>query len=169
MATEVSETDSTLEEMTSITLDPDMFKKLLALSISIFEPDKPEAERSQACQLSNWQELLSRPESILFYALNAVQHPIGFFFVESRIHPEVGYRLPHVWIACVDPKSRGLGLFPRLMEKTKAHATGLGYAEITVCTYPQRFTKMYRILCQNGWQKVCWLQEGEKVLMKLPL
>jgi len=52
------------------------------------------------------------------------------------------------------------------MDKVKVHARNLGFQEITVCTYPNRFAKMYRILNENGWQEVCWLQEDVKVLMK---
>ena len=169
MATAVSSMDVSFADMTSQTLDSDLFEKLLALSISVFEPNTPAAQLSHASQLSNWQAIISQPESTLFYALNTLNQPITFFFVESRIHPEIGYRLPHIWIACVDPNYRGLGLFPRLMERVLVFGRGLGYKEVTVCTYPQRFTKMYRILCHHGWREVCWLKEDEKVLMKLAL
>ena len=55
------------------------------------------------------------------------------------------------------------------MDKAKAQAITLGYQEITVCTYPKTFLKMYRILSQNGWKEVAWPKKDEKVLMKYSL
>ena len=148
-------------------MDDDLLRQLLALTISVFEPDTPAEDLTGACQLSAWEQHIQVPGAILFYAMNSANQPVGLFFAVPRTMPEIGHELLHIWAACVDPASRGLGLFPRLMDKVKAHAQNLGYPEITVCTYPNRFTKMYRILNQHEWEEVCWLEKDVKVLMKL--
>ncbi|KXT04341.1 hypothetical protein AC578_7918 [Pseudocercospora eumusae] len=96
----------------------------------------------------------------LFYCL---------LFLQPRTAPEIGYSLPHIWIAAVDPASRGQGIFALLMQRVVEHVRELKEKEITVCTYPARFKEMYRILQQTGWKEVAWRENGDKVLMKLDI
>ncbi len=159
----------TLAEMTSQTLDAELFRKLLALSRSVFEPGVQEQDLQQSpSYLSTWKEHIERSNSKLIYALDESHQPVGLFFVELEKHTEIGHELPYIWIACVDPNSRGLGIFPRLMDKFKAYAKGLGYREITVITYPEEYTKMYRILSQHGWEEVA-RPKPVQVLLKLTI
>jgi GNAT superfamily N-acetyltransferase len=167
MADNLPNPEVTWGEITSNHMDDGLFRQILALSISVFEPDAPGEDLRPTSQLSTWGKHIQLPGATLFYAMNSTSQPIGFFFLLPRTIPEIGHELLHIWIACVHPASRGLGIFPRLTDKVKAHARELGYPEITVCTYPNRFTKMYRILSQNGWQEVCWPEKDVKVLMKL--
>lgn len=169
MVTEDFQLSLSFHEMTSQNMDWNVFQQCLALSTSIFEPDTPTDGLPPTSQLSAWQETISLPEARLLCALNANRSPVGFFFMKPRTLPAIGYQLPHIWIACVDPNSRGLGIFPRLTEMARGHAQSLGYKEISANTYPQRFTKMYRILSKNGWEEVCWPEKDVKVLMKLDL
>lgn len=117
--------------------------------------------------LSQWKTLLQLPGAAVFYATrtNASQ-VLGFFFLIPRTAPEIGVELPHIWIAAVHPASRGLGIFPLLMHHAVKHARGIA-PQLTVCTYPERFTQMYRILKQHGWEEVARREEGKKVLMSL--
>lgn len=145
------------------------FRKLLALSISIFDPETPESDLPSQHQLSTWEDHIALPGSGIFYVTNSASQLLGFFFAVPRTQPEIGHELLHIWLAGVSPASRGLGIFPLLTEKVKQHAKLLGYREMTVCTYPSRFDKMYRILSKNGWIVVAWPEKDEKVLMKLTL
>lgn len=114
--------------------------------------------------------MLQLPGAAVFYATNGTNHSgvLGFFFLIPRTAPEIGIELPHIWLAGVHPDSRGLGVFPFLMQHTIEHARdSLAATEMTVCTYPRRFTQMYRILSQHGWEEVAWREEGVKVLMRL--
>lgn len=161
----------TIKALTSQCMDDTLLQKILALSTAVFEPDTPKDQLPPSSQPSVWEENIRQPGAALFYATSPTDtdQPAGCFFIFPRTMPEIGRELPHIWIACVDPASRGLGIFPRLMERAKAHARELGFGELTVCTYPQRFTKMYRILNQHGWREVCWPKKDVKVLMKLQL
>jgi GNAT superfamily N-acetyltransferase len=169
MADELRRPEVIYGEITSQQQDAELFRKTLALSRSIFEPDTAEQDRPPTSQLSTWEKHIELPGSKLILATNSSHQPVGFFFVVPRTHPEIGYELPHIWIACVDTASRGLGIFPHLTNKVKAHAMNLGYQEITVCTYPEVFPKMYRILRQHGWKEVAWPKKDVKVLMRYTL
>lgn len=159
----------TFGEVTAENLDDGFLQQILALSKSVFEPDTPPEGLPPNQQVPAWQKQILLPGARIFYVTDSGKQPVGFFFVIPRTHQEIGSERLHIWIACVTPASRGLGIFPSLTEKAKAHARSLGYSEITVCTFPKRFTKMYRILNQNGWEEVCWLQKDVKVLMKLQI
>lgn len=158
-----------LGEITSQQQDEEMLRKLLALSTSIFDPDTPEKDLSPSNWLSNWKANLEVPGAALIYVKDADMRPFGFFFTYPRTIEGIGYELLHIWVACVDPAYRGLGIFPLLMDKAKNHARELGYGEISVVTYPKRFTQMYRILTKHGWEEVCWLEKDVKLLLKMPV
>ena len=168
MANETVRTHIHFGQLTAKQPNGELLHKLLALAISVFEVTTPEHELPHHAQLSTWGELLRVPDAIIFYATNNSGQPIACFFVVPRTQELIGYELLHIWNACVQPESRGLGLFPALLEKVKAYAIERGQQEITVCTYPATFCKMYRILSQNGWEEVGWPKE-DKILMQLKL
>ena len=169
MDSETQKVELTCHQITSKDQSPETFHKLLHLAISIFEPGTLEQDSPVHHQLSTWESHISMPNASIFYVTDLASQPVGFFFVIPRTQPEVGYELLHIWLAGVDTASRGTGIFPFLTEKVKEHATNCGYREITVCTFPNRFDTMYRILGKNGWKEVAWPVKGEKVLMKLTL
>jgi GNAT superfamily N-acetyltransferase len=160
-------------EISTADQDEQAFTQLRRLCKDIFDPEVANEELAHHSQLEVWTKHIEHEDSKVFYATNTASetpdHPIGFLFVVPRTQPEIGYELLHIWIAAVDPATRGLGVFPLLMEQVVGHARSCGYSEITVCTYPDRFTTMYRILQKNGWELVGWPIEDEKVLMKLAL
>ena len=157
-------------EITSKEQSAEAFDSILALSRSIFDPDTPECDMPPQNQVPLWESHLEKPNSSIFYVTEkGDSQPKGFFFVIARTQPEIGRELLHIWLAGVDRASQGLGIFPLLTEKTMEHARRCGYDDMTVCTYPERFPKMFRILGQNGWQVVAWPVKDEKVLMKLTL
>lgn len=129
-----------------------------------------DSERSSH-QLGPWQQYIQQSESVLLLATHgsAFERPLGLIFVVLRAAPEIGVSLPHIWLAGVEAESRGLGLFVALMDRAVEHASSHGHKEMTVCTYPARFEKMYRILQQTGWQEVARREGGQKVLMKLAI
>ena len=167
MASDTRGTGITCHKITSKDQCPETFRGLLALSISIFNPDTPEHDLPPQNRLATWEDHISLPGAAILYVSNSDSQPLGFFFAVPRTHPEIGHELLHLWLAGVDPASRGLGIFPLLTEQLKEHARVYRYGEMTVCTYPNRFTEMYRILGKNDWKEVAWPLKGEKVLMKL--
>ncbi|PPJ53599.1 hypothetical protein CBER1_00443 [Cercospora berteroae] len=122
-------------------------------------------------QLSEWQKHLRRDGSGVLYVTHAKSQdvPLGFVFVLLRTAPELGIELPHIWLAAVDPASRGSGVFALLMQQATQLAQSTDAQSITVCTYPKRFERMYAVLQQHGWQEMARRENGEKVLMKLDL
>lgn len=150
-----------------------VLSQLIDLNKTVFQPATPEEEQEPNYQRKGWEERLSLPNAKIFYATNqsslTPDQPIGFFFMLPRTQPEIGYELLHIWLAAVDPAARGLRVFPLLMEGALDHARRSGGKEVTVCTFPARFKKMYRILNEHGWELVAWPMEGVKVLMKMTL
>ncbi|KAF2113279.1 hypothetical protein BDV96DRAFT_578651 [Lophiotrema nucula] len=132
-----------------------------------FDPENPRPNAS----LPEWQTRLSKPDAALTYAIQAQgsTEPMGFFFTYPILQPEIGHLTYHIWLAGVNPSSRGLGIFPLLFEETRKKAKEAGYECLSVCTVPMRFEKMYRILQKNGWEFVAWREGGEKVLMKMKI
>ena len=171
MASGNSSAQLTCHQITSKHQSPEAYQSILDMCRSIFSPNTPVEDLPRYYQLSEWDSHISMPNSVIFYmtnpASNPPSRPIGFFFAVPRTQPEIGHELLHISLAGVDPESRGLGIFPLLMEKVKEHARSHGYPEMTVCTFPGRFEKMYRILGSNGWEEVAWPMKDEKVLMKL--
>ena len=130
-----------------------------------------EDEHRPSNQLSEWQKHLRRDGSAVLYVTDSENKdvPLGFVFVLLRTAPELDIELPHIWLAAVDPASRGSGVFALLMQQATQHARNAGAQSMTVCTYPKRFERMYAVLQQHGWQEMARRENGEKVLMKLDL
>ena len=161
------------EQITSSEPRLEVLRELQELSVAIFSPYFPATLHNHpSFYFSEWQSRLTLPNSIVFYATTPMSgKPLGFFFAHPRTQPEIGHELFHIWLVGVDPNSRGLGIFPLLMDRMKQHARDCGYSELTICTRPKQFDKMYRILCEHGWQEVAWrlMEDGElqQVLMKM--
>ncbi|KAI5369886.1 Putative acyl-CoA N-acyltransferase [Septoria linicola] len=183
--------DLICRELTSTRNTTQVLANILDLSNSIFaascEAVASESIARPSTQASEWQRRLELPGSIILYVTSddgsaCSAHIIGFLFVHLKSHPESGSLspLPHIWLAGVDPLSRGSGVFPLMLKHASNHArTALGADAMTVCTYPRRFARMYEILKRTGWKDVAWLDqtkdasEGgevkEKVLMRLDI
>lgn len=153
----------------------DAVEQLFNLSTAVFEEFPEEDENSSAGRtepgsrvLSTWLSNIQHPSAIIAYITpNPTPNPptaLGVFFGVTRTQPEIGYELFHLRVAAVRSESRGLGIFPVLMDRIKRHARNCGHSEMTVCTYPKRFVKMYRILREHGWEEVGRRGNGAAVL-----
>jgi GNAT superfamily N-acetyltransferase len=65
----------------------------------------------------------------------------------------------------VTEQARGAGIFAALMMTVEQHARIYDIQELSVCTYPGKFGKMFAILQKTGWKVWAWMEGGEKVLM----
>lgn len=163
------------EQISSHEPRPEVLRELQELSVAIFSPYFSTTEHNHpSFDFSEWQRRLTFSHSVVYYATKSeTDKPLGFFFAHPRTQPEIGHELLHIWLVGVDPDSRGLGIFPFLMDRMKQHARNCGYSELTICTRPKQFQKMYRILGEHGWQEVAWrlMEDGElqQVLMKLSI
>lgn len=161
--------------ITSTEPRPKVLCDLQQLSVSVFEPYFQGTEHEHpSFDLSEWQRRITLPNAVIFYATTSTSNrPLGFFFAVPRVQPEIGHELFHIWLVAVEPSSRGLGIFPLLMDHMKQHARSCGYQELTICTRPEQFDKMYRILRENEWEEVAWRQkengDWKQVLMKMPI
>ncbi len=166
----MSQSQLSVRHLHSIYEDETTFCRLLNLARHVFQPTATTAELEPSMHRKLWEENMARAKACISYAVNTVspdpEQPIGLFFNFPRTEPDIGRELLHIWLAAVDPASSGMGVFPLLLTADKEHARRCGYGELTVCTYPGRFEKMYRILRANDWQEVSWPRENEKVLMK---
>ena len=154
--------------------DPETLRELKELSASVFKPYFPGTEHTHpSFDLAEWQHRITLPNAIIFYVTTATSaRPLGFFNAIPLIQPEIGYEILHIWLVAVDPESRGLGIFRLLLNRMKQHARSCGYRELTVCTRPENFGKMYRLLSENGWEEVAWREKesgGKQVLMKIAI
>lgn len=170
----------------------DQIACILELSRTIFEPENSTPTQPQL-QLSTWLDRLSRKDACLIYAASTstpttppttlpASHqtthptspdthtrPLGFFCSYPNTTSELNNVVTfHIWIAGIHPSSRARGIFPLLLEATKSHARERGYTTMTVCTYPERFTRMWDVLRRTGWEVVAE-KEGGKVLLKIAL
>lgn len=171
-------------DSTTAKADPSAIEHLFNLTQQIFDevpwPYPPPAEApnqspetAPSSQLPAWQWGIQQPHALIAYAsLSSSPDPstaIGVFFALPCTQPEIGHEIFHLRVATVKAESRGLGIFPLLMAKMQTHARNCGFEEMTVNTFPERFTKMYRILKGNGWEEVAWRRGGQGVLMKIAL
>jgi GNAT superfamily N-acetyltransferase len=120
--------------------------------------------------LDEWHKRLSLPSSVLLYARDTgtpstEEGPVGFILA----HPKNGSTLPsqtlHIWLAGVTEQARGAGIFAALMMAFEQHARKHDIQELSVCTYPGKFAKMFAILQKTGWKVWAWMEGGEEVLM----
>ncbi|KAK4506481.1 hypothetical protein PRZ48_000213 [Zasmidium cellare] len=138
-----------------------------ALSQEVFS----EFERGNppSSYLSTWETYIRHQDAMVAYTtLDPEPNPskaLGLFFSLPRTQSDIGYELPHLWIAAIKSEYRGLGMFPVLMDRVKQYARECGHKEMTVCTYPEQCVKMYRLLCQDGWEEISRTADG-KALMK---
>ena len=158
-------------QIATIEQDPLVYDKLYGLYETVFTPYTSATEPDNMQSKDYWGRELPLPNASIFYAVNASQvgEPVGLLFCVPRTHAEIGHELLHIRVAAVLPSYRGYGIFPFLLDEVKQYARSTGYSEISICTFPSRFEKMYPILCSNGWELVTWLNDGEKVLMKLKI
>ncbi|KAF2171370.1 hypothetical protein M409DRAFT_18486 [Zasmidium cellare ATCC 36951] len=142
-----------------------------ALGQEVFS--KFERGNPPSSHLSTWGNYIQIEDAMVAYTTQEPEpnpsKALGLFFSLPRTHSQVGYELPHIWIAAVKEPYRGLGMFPILMNRVKQHARECGHREMTVCTYPERMEKMYRLLRQDGWDEIGRTENGAKVVMKLAL
>ncbi|KAM3418404.1 hypothetical protein BST61_g4397 [Cercospora zeina] len=143
--------------------------QVFALSRRIFGAEE-DAHRPSS-QLPEWRKRLQQEGSAVLYATHTENDeiPLGFLFVVAITAPELGVEFPHIWLAAVDPASRGSGLFALLMQHAIQRAREAEAQALTICTYPKWFARMYAVLQQEGWQEMARRENGEKVLMKLDL
>jgi GNAT superfamily N-acetyltransferase len=62
-------------------------------------------------------------------------------------------------------KARGSGVFAALMSEVEKYARAQRVKALSVCTFPEKFEKMFAILQKQGWEGVEWREEHHKVLM----
>lgn len=176
---------STIQVVTQSSPDFEaLLPKFEILARQVFEPEIPESEYrtrpSKAPQLQpqNWRIRLNYPDAAIFYAAkenDASDEPHAFFMVYPRALGDSKKESYYIYLAAVHPSARGQGLFPRLLEATKAHARETGYETVGVGTIPSRFKRMYAILSMegSGWEEVEWKDAEEvgvrKVVMRMAL
>jgi ribosomal protein S18 acetylase RimI-like enzyme len=131
----------------------------------------------------SWQRRLDSEGAMLFTAASSSSDPNspqtssnndtvhGFLFTCRRQHPELPFPTFHISLAAVDPSHRGLGIFPRMLAMAEAHCRDeMGLGSLTICTYPENFPGMWRLLSdeRNGWVEVGWREtgDGRQVLMR---
>lgn len=135
----------------------------------------------------SWQRRLTAENARLFTASSSPPSPPtsnspsatasntnpipGFLLTSVRQHPELPAPTFHISIAAVDAAYRGRGVFPRMLAMAEAHCRDeLGLGSVTICTYPERFPGMWRLLgdAKNGWVEVGWREtgDGRQVLME---
>lgn len=97
----------------------------------------------------------------------------GFLLTSLRQHPELSSPTFHISLAAVDIPYRGLGIFPRLLALVEAYCRdelGVAGSVVTICTLPEKFPGMWRVLSdgRNGWVEVGWREtgDGRQVLMR---
>lgn len=128
----------------------------------------------------SWQRRLDSEDARLFTATSSTPintetpdnnpNPVKAFLLTSRRqHPELPLPTLHISLAAVDPSHRGQGLFPRLLAMVEVYAREeLGLGGVTICTLPERFPGMFRLLREgrNGWVEVGGTEtgDGRKVL-----
>lgn len=172
MATPTPKPEIQIHQLETAEQDPLAFDKIHHLYETVFAPYTPHIRGYDPSRQSKtaWPEQLASPNASIFYAtLSSSREPIGFLFSTPRTFEEIGVELLHVKLAAVLSSSQGLGVFPMLMEEVKKWGVKGGYGALTICTFPNTFDRMFPILCKNGWEVVAWLDEGEKVLMKMEL
>lgn len=145
---------------------------ILSLSNKIF--NTASSSPTDHSSLDEWHKRLSQPTSVLLYARDSNPsstegRPVGFIFSHPKSDSSLPSQTLHIWLAGVAEQARGTGIFAALMMAIEQHARRHGVHELSVCTYPGKFGKMFTILQKTGWKVRAWLEDGEKVLMRKSL
>ncbi|KAM0694762.1 hypothetical protein Q7P36_005118 [Cladosporium allicinum] len=124
----------------------------------------------------SWQRRLDAEGAMLFTASSSSSTPAennihGFLLTSIRQHPELPSPTFHISLAAVDLSHRGLGIFPRLLALAEEYCRAeLGLGSVTICTLPESFPGMWRLLSdpRNRWVEVGWREtgDGRQVLMR---
>jgi predicted GNAT family acetyltransferase len=163
---------------------------VLDLSNRIFNTASSSPTPTHHSSLDEWSRRLSLPGSVLVFGhsnttdtdmppsspssqpphtpMPMLEPGSGFIFAHPRRDSALtgaGPMLLHIWLAGVDKPARGTGIFAALMEQVEEHARQSGFETLGVCTYPERFGRMFAILRRTGWVETEWLEEGKKVRM----
>lgn len=92
----------------------------------------------------DWKQKIK--DGALLFGATVDTIPAGFVFA----YPTKAKRL-HIWHAGVLPEYRGLKIWSQLYQTIETKARELGYNEITLHTYPDRFPEMYNFAQKNGF------------------
>jgi ribosomal protein S18 acetylase RimI-like enzyme len=131
----------------------------------------------------SWRRRIDSEGAVLFTASSAssnlnspssspnISTVHGFLFTRVRQHPELPSPTFHISLAAVDASHRGMGIFPRLLAMAEAYCRAeLGLGSVTICTLPESFPGMWRLLSdeRNEWVEVGWREtgDGRQVLMR---
>ncbi|KAK5294703.1 hypothetical protein LTR99_009509 [Exophiala xenobiotica] len=117
---------------------------ILSLSDQIF--NTAASSPTHHSSLDEWHKRLSLPSSVLLYARDTSPSStegrlVGFMFAHPKTDSSLPCQTLHIWLA------------------------GVTERELSVCTYPGKFGKMFAILQKTGWKVWAWMEGGEKVLM----
>ncbi|KAJ9502596.1 hypothetical protein LTR96_005717 [Exophiala xenobiotica] len=141
---------------------------ILSLSDQIF--NTAASSPTHHSSLDEWHKRLSLPSSVLLYARDTSPSStegrlVGFMFAHTKTDSSLPCQILHIWLAGVTEQARGTGIFAALMMAVEQHARKHDIQELSVCTYPGKFGKMFAILQKTGWKVWAWMEGGEKVLM----
>ncbi len=93
---------------------------------------------------ADWKQKIKN--GALLFGATVDTIPAGFVFA----YPIEAKRL-HIWHAGVLPEYRGHKIWSELYQAVEAKARELGYLELTLHTYPDRFPEMYNFAQKNGF------------------
>lgn len=150
--------------------DKATIQSVLDLSNCIF--DTGSSPPTHHSSLDAWCQRLAKPSAILVYGSSTTSSNsdspslTGFIFVNPRSKdPALPYPTLHIWLAGVSENARGTGVFAAMMDVVERHARDKAFEALSVCTFPERFGKMFAILQKQGWEVRAWMEDGKKVLM----
>ncbi|KAL6253014.1 hypothetical protein RBB50_000734 [Rhinocladiella similis] len=155
------------------TASKEAIQPILSLSNYIFGTSlSPPTHHSS---LDEWHQRLSQPDSIILYATSCGssdtggEEALGFIFAHAKLDPRLPTRTLHIWLAGTTATARGKGVFAALMTTLAQHSQSRGIEMLSVCTFPQTFSKMFAILQKTDWTVQAWFEDGKKVLMSKPV
>ncbi|KAJ9625375.1 uncharacterized protein PV06_07607 [Exophiala oligosperma] len=165
------------------TASGEAIRPILSLSNYIF--DTSSSPPTHHSSLDEWHRRLSKPDSIILYATplpmsgdsssaskdqtELEEEVLGFIFAHVKANPQISTRTLHIWLAGTTATSRGRGVFASLVTSLEQQARNRGVDMLSVCTFPETFSKMFAILQKTGWTVQAWLEDGKKVLMSKPV
>lgn len=148
---------------------------ILKLSNDIFQTDPT----SKYASLSLWRERISRPGAVIVYAAASAQEdsesvddsqacaPFAFLFCHPRHHdPPLcsgASETPHIWLAGVLLDQRSQGLLDKMIRASELES---GNTQMTVCTTPETYPRMWSWLLRRNWTVERELSGGKVLLSK---